>query len=401
MRTEIENIKKTLDCIYLGYKELSDFLVYYFISHKMIWWCYVTFCVIFILNNLFFTFEPYRMSRIIIFILFFLIDVFTLVIIGKVKVHQIYYDKPDNTELLKNVISKNAAGRALFIFIQTLLFGSMYIEKIDKFIADENFSIALGWCFLFFMICLVLYILAIRYDSCIVKTLAIFPSRVYAILPVVYFFLKDNDPFFSTETFSKLTYVLVWILHLPESQTFIWIFLGYATAVSLCLPALIPKFHIRKLQYAMNIMNIGVSLFTFYLFMDSESISHKKEIIVNEIKQNYHTPFMQELNDEMKRLEEKNTDLSYQEFLDYKANIPLVEDFFQEIESYVLKIDGSDIRDTGYMLLFPYVISFSLSSLVINIRKDKIFSKEAKDIIDIYDMISEKVIEQMKYDDTI
>ena len=53
------------------------------------------------------------------------------------------------------------------------------------------------------------------------------------------------------------------------------------------------------------------------------------------------------------------------------------------------------------MLLFPYVISFSLSSLVINIRKDKIFSKEAKDIIDIYDMISEKVIEQMKYDDTI
>lgn len=149
------------------------------------------------------------MSRIIIFILFFLIDVFTLVIIGKVKVHQIYYDKPDNTELLKNVISKNAAGRALFIFIQTLLFGSMYIEKIDKFIADENFSIALGWCFLFFMICLVLYILAIRYDSCIVKTLAIFTSSVYAILPLVYFFLKDNDPFFSTETFSKLTYVLV------------------------------------------------------------------------------------------------------------------------------------------------------------------------------------------------
>lgn len=70
------------------------------------------------------------MSRIIIFILFFLIDVFILVIIGKVKVHQIYYDEPGNTKLIKNVISKNAASRALFIFIQTLLFGSMYIEKL-------------------------------------------------------------------------------------------------------------------------------------------------------------------------------------------------------------------------------------------------------------------------------
>lgn len=41
------------------------------------------------------------------------------------------------------------------------------------------------------------------------------------------------------------------------------------------------------------------------------------------------------------------------------------------------------------------------SSLVINIRKDKIFSKEAYDeeVKDIHYLISEEVIEQMKCDD--
>lgn len=90
-----------------------------------------------------------------------------------------------------------------------------------------------------------------------------------------------------------------------------------------------------------------------------------------------------------------------EEFLNSKKSLISFEKDVDAARGYISDLSKSYIRDTGYLLLFPYVISCPLASLILKIRQDTAFDSdmmcdEFERDRDVYYVINKNTIERIK-----